>query len=601
MPRRIYEEVLIKSKPAPVRGRRRCRRCLFAFTVLLFGFLLVGANQVRIQWLQREAIVFKARKAGILVTEQSLYARRGTIISSDGKVLARDGDVFRLGINPYNVPLSPAFCYDLSMATGIPAAEIHDMISQRPPLGELEVDLSEAQKQRVVKLVQRYHADGVWVRPALGREYPLGWVTAPLLGWVKEGKGFAGIERSANEALSGVHGLRVGVVDREGRFVSWLVDGFQSRGVEDGKDIELTVNAEIQQWAMQALFAQCERHQPASGVAIVMDPKTGDILALATYPSFDPTDVISASWQTVRGGRSVAPDINPAVAHRLEPGSLFKAFTIALALDQKVISEQEVVKCGGKIPVGKHVIHCTGDHAPKVHSVVNPARCIEVSCNVTAATWGMKLGFDRLARMVEALGLLEKPEVGLPGEVPGDLNYNEVNKTLQCANIGFGQSINVTPVSLASAFAVFANEGKLVRPRLIKRIGDQEIPPSIGPQVFAPETARKVLKMMELVIHGKEGTGRSLKIPRYHLAGKSGTAQTPDPRTGSLRSGLHVSSFVGYVPADNPKAVILVMLNKPRSGQYYGAVVAGPVFQNIARFLIQYWNLPPSEDGDHAP
>ncbi len=562
--------------------------------VLLLGFIVAGANQVRIQWLERETIISRAREAGILFSQQLLPPRRGLILSSDGKVLAREGDVFRLGINPKKVPSSPSFCYELSLITGIPAGEIQDLIIRRPPLGDLEVSLNETQRKQVAELAQRYRADGVWVRRAWDREYPLGWVTAPLLGWVEGEKGRAGVERSYDEVLRGQEGMRVGMMDREGRFVPWLSDALRSRPSQDGKDIELTINAEIQQLAMQTLIAQCERHRPTSGVVVVLEPKTGDILALATYPSFEPADVLSASWQTVRGARSVAPELNPAVAFRLEPGSMFKAFTVALALDTGVITERDVVHCAGQITVGNHVIRCAGDHASRVHSTVDPGRCIEVSCNVTAAIWGMKLGFDRLANMIRELGLLEKPGIGLPGEVPGDLSFSEVNKTLQCANLGFGQSLNVTPVALASAFAVFANDGRLVRPRLIKRIGDREIPPVEGPQVFTPETARKVLKMMERVIQGEKGTGRSLRIPSYRLAGKSGTAQTPDPETGSLRSGLHISSFVGYVPADNPKAVILVMLDKPRSGQYYGAKVAGPVFRQMAQFLIQYWNLPPS-------
>ncbi len=566
---------------------------------LLLGFLAAVANQVRIQWLEREKIIASAQENRILFSHQILTPRRGVILSSDGKVLAREGTTFRLGINPEKVPASPSFCYELALATGIPAGEIQDIILRRPPLGELEVSLNGTQRQRVTELAQRYRADGLWVRPAREREYPYGWITAPLLGWVEEGKGKAGMERSQDDVLRGEEGVRIGVVDRDGRFVPWLSDALRSRMSQDGKEIELTINLEIQQWAMQVLKAQCERHHPTSGVALVLDPKTGDILALATYPSFEPSEVRSASWLTARGERSIAPELNPAVAHRLEPGSMFKAFTVALALDEGLITEQDVVLCRGQIAVGKHVIHCAGDHAPKVHASVDPARCIEVSCNVTAATWGMRLGFERLSKMIRELRLLEKPGVGLPGEIPGDLSFTEVNKTLQCANLGFGQSLNVTPVALASAFAVFANEGRLVYPRLIKRIGDREMPSIKGPQVFRPETAHKVLKMMERVIQGKEGTGRSLRIPLYRLAGKSGTAQTPDPETGSLRSGLHISSFVGYVPADNPKAVILVMLDKPRSGQYYGALVAGPVFQQIAKFLIQYWNLPPSGEGDN--
>ena len=567
-------------------------RARIAIGFLTFGFLLVGANQLRVQVSARDEILASADGVGQLVTERAVPAERGRIYSADGRLLARSAKLFKMGMTPDRVPLSPAFFADLSEATGVSAAELMDFAARGGPGRDWEDLLSRSQRDAVRRIRADYQADGLWTKSAGRREYPMGPLAAPIIGWVTDGRGRTGLEASLESSLAGEKGLVVGVTDRSGRFIPWLTRSILSRPVRNGADVYLTIDSEIQRAAMQSLAAQCELQKADDGVVVVLNPINGDILALATWPDFDPDDPREALLGAAEGLRVVGPELNPAVGLRFEPGSMFKAFTVALGIDTGVIESGETVTCEGRKRITDRVIRCAGDHRLKAHGAVTKELCIEASCNVAAATWAVEIGFNRLAEMIRGLGLLDRPGIGLTGEVEGDLDFDEYNKTLQAANLGFGQSLNATPVALAGAFAVFANDGMLVRPRLIMKIGAEEQPVRFGGRVFRPETARQVLAMMEQVVQGEHGTGRSLRIPGYRLAGKTGTAQKRDPETGRMDSGMYVSSFVGYVPAESPKAVVLVMIDNPSAGQYYGAQVAGPVFDQVCRFLINYWKMP---------
>jgi cell division protein FtsI/penicillin-binding protein 2 len=224
---------------------------------------------------------------------------------------------------------------------------------------------------------------------------------------------------------------------------------------------------------------------------------------------------------------------------------------------------------------------------------------MEVSCNLAAATWAVSMGFQKFTNMMKDIGLFETQRVGLPGEQKASIYWEDYNKTVQTANLGFGQAMNVTPIGLASAFTVFANDGVRSYPRLIKRIDGKEQPVRQSRQVFSAKTSRDVLHLMDAVIQGQRGTGKALRIPGYRLAGKTGTAQ----KLGSspLPGMQYVSNFIGYVPAQNPKAVVLVMINEPQQGGYYGGVVAGPVFKDIAGHLIKEFRIPPTSGDSVAP
>jgi cell division protein FtsI/penicillin-binding protein 2 len=376
----------------------------------------------------------------------------------------------------------------------------------------------------------------------------------------------------------------------------WLDQG--SKAAVAGSNNELTIDSDLQVTAMNALEAACVRHKASNGTAIVMDPKTGDVLAMATYPNYNPDRVAEARRDAKAMGVS-SPELNPATQLIFEPGSTFKVFTLALGLDTGAIAPDTTMQCTGTKAFSKTPMSCAGDHGGRAHGTVNPAKCMEVSCNLAAATWAVQMGFQEVTDMMKRLGLFELQKIGLPGERKAIVNWDDYNKVVQTANLGFGQAMGVTPIGLASAFTVFANDGIRTYPRLIKRIDGKEQPIRKSERVFSSSVSNDVLHMMEAVIQGDRGTGKRLRIPGYRLAGKTGTAQ----KLGSskLPGSQYVSNFIGYVPAEKPQAVVLVMVDEPQQGGYYGGVVAGPVFKDIAAKLLKDLRIPPSTGGADAP
>jgi len=582
-----------------VASKRVDRRIFFAvnranlvFSLIAVLFLCVLGNQLRVQIIERDKIIALAKAMKRLFVTERIVPTRGQIFSRDGKVLASASDTCIFGINRKRVPRTPTFYSEVSAITGISVAELMDFDSDSQRGGVWEAELSREQVSRLLEVKSRYLADGLWVRRGGGnREYPFGAITAGVVGYLQEGIPRSGIEKSLDKLLAGNPGKLVGMTDKNGNFVPWLMSE-ETKPERDGSDVVLTIDSEIQRIAYESLSYACNQNKADSGVAIVLEPKTGDLLALAEFPSFEDSQA-EREWSSAVKGERLSPELNPGVGLRFEPGSVFKVFTLALGLDSGAILPGETVYCSGKKKFSVATIHCSGDHSLKSHGVVGVERCMEVSCNIAAATWGVEIGFRRFVKMVEKLGLLQPPGVMLKPEVPGKINYDDWNKTIQMANLSFGQSINVTPVGLASALSVFANDGVMVRPRLVHSIGGRLTKSSEKVPVFKPDTAREILKMMERVIHGEEGTGKKLRIPGYTLAGKSGTAQKRDASTRISKRQRYVSWFVGFVPAVHPRAVVVVAIDNPTSGTYYGAAVAGPVYRDIAAFLIRKYEIPP--------
>ncbi|MCX7801072.1 MAG: penicillin-binding transpeptidase domain-containing protein, partial [Fimbriimonadales bacterium] len=237
--------------------------------------------------------------------------------------------------------------------------------------------------------------------------------------------------------------------------------------------------------------------------------------------------------------------------------------------------------------VGKRRISCDHHGGSRAHGAVGPEMAIAKSCNVAAATWALRIGYERYVRFLEDLGLFAKPDLTLPHETRGLFRRDEPAKQLQLATLGFGQSIGTVPVSLAAAFAMIGNHGVMVRPRLVRQIGGREQPVrELGP-IVSPAAADATLKIMESVFENPHGTAAKLRLKGYVLAGKTGTAE----KVGAKSKG-YVSNFVGFVPAREPKALVLVMVDHPKRA-YYGAAVAGPVFIDIAEAILQRFGIPP--------
>ncbi|RYG77429.1 penicillin-binding protein 2 [bacterium] len=278
----------------------------------------------------------------------------------------------------------------------------------------------------------------------------------------------------------------------------------------------------------------------------------------------------------------------------LEPGSTFKILTLAKAIDAGKTTMHSYIQCGGELHPGPAWrIRCDAHHGNRAHGPVDPTKAIAKSCNVAAATWALRVGRAPFVEYMESLGLFRRSRIGLPRETWGSYNNEKWARPLALANFGFGQSMSITPIALAGAFSTIANDGVRRPLRLIGKIGDRETPLGEGERILSAEACRETRACMEAVIETDGGTGKTLRIPGYRLAGKTGTAQ-------KIAKGEHgyVASFIGFVPARKPQAVVLVMINKPQGEAYYGAQVAGPVFKALAQGVIERYRIKPDAQAE---
>lgn len=554
-------------------SRRQTKKIQHLTGAVIGVFVLTIGTQGYRQVVARDATLRKAKESQRFIVERPEFARRGSILSSDGTVLAQSADSFELALSYGKTPQSSAFFLALAEASGLSATELAEPCLQGSKSKRWRIPITLERARAIQEVKTEWRADGISLHRMPYRSYPLADAFRAVVGEVKVEGEPTGLEASQTEVLAGEDGNRVGMVDRKGAFLPMRMSDEDRRAVH-GKDMTLTLDSGLQVAATSALRNAVVQHHADQGVAVVMHPDTGDLLALAT-------------WQRDQE-KLPFMGFNPAVMARFEPGSTFKILTLAAAMDKGVVSPNSVVNCGGSLGLGNGLaIHCS--HGG--HGSVDPREAIAKSCNVSAAIWAAKIGRDDMFAFLDDSGLLNAPGVGMPGERPGLVNRNDGNKRFQLANLGFGQAININPVSLTATFNALASHGMYRPARLVHAVGDQAQPLSAPKQVFTRETADTLLRFMISTFEDESGTAHRLRIPGYELGGKTGTAQKLDARAkdGKRR---YVSNFVGYVPGDKPVATILVMIDNPQGGQYYGASVAGPVFREIAQSVIKRFNLP---------
>lgn len=561
---------------------------------LAAGFLGALGSQAWVQVVNSGPTLRKATEDKKFIASRPEPATRGAIFSSDLKPIASNETEYRFGLNFAEIPKSHGFFAALSQASGVPASELMQLANSKSKFREWPAPVSAEQAQKIRQVQSDWKADGVSLSSPGFRNYLLGEAAANLVGFCRENQkpdskelevnGVAGLELAQNKPLRGKDGQTVGLRDRFGEFLPMRSDS-ESTPKEDGRDVVLTVDSEIQVAAYAALEPIAKAQKADSGTVVVVDPKTGDVLALATWPSFDPNDLTKFRAKSERYSFKL-----PAVTDVLEAGSTFKILTWAKALDAGVWGENQLYQCRGSMTVGRTTFGCDRSHNGGVHGTLDPEKAIAVSCNVCAAEWARKVGYEEFLTYIKRLGLLTTPNVGLPSESKGLFRRDPYVPELQLALMGFGQSFNVTPIALANAFAMLGNGGVRMKPRLVKSVGGKEVSIEAAGPMVRPETAARVLKDMEAVF-GPEGTADKLAIPGYRLAGKTGTAQKRNPVTGKMKGGGHVSNFVGFVPSEEPKAMILVMVDNPKV-QYYGSQVAGPVFREVAKAVIRRFRIP---------
>lgn len=571
-------------------------RIAYAPAIAIAVFSVAALSQLRVQAFARQEILRVGQNSGRFVIERKIPPRRGSILTADGKPAARVQEASELGIFFDKVPNSPAFFMELGAASGIPAAELMHLKAAGKDRVFWPERLSPEQTRAVQAVRSDWRADGISLARAGERSYPLGEAMASLIGYMRSGKPQAGLEKAFDDELVGRGGKTIGMVDRGGEFLPLRTDPY-SVPKQDGQDIRLTIDSEIQLVATASVRNAVETNKADQGCAIVIEPETGNILAMANWPSFDPERI----GEPLKDGATFS-DFNASYMAVLEPGSTFKILTLALALEKKRVSFAEQIDCKGSLQVWPtKAIRCDLHGGRRAHGYIGPVDAIAKSCNVSAAAWAQRVGFDDFVQFLEGSGLLEKSGIGLPVEAAGRYNTEEYAKGLQLATFGFGQSLTTSPLALCSAFSMLGNAGVRVKPRLIERIGARLNPVKEVGRLVSEETAASVMTAMEQVFESDQGTGHSLRIPGYRLAGKTGTAQKINPETGTVEGGGYVSNFVGYVPAERPKATILVMIDNPKMGRYYGATVAGPVFQDIAKAVIRRLSIPPSKPQNDGP
>lgn len=525
-------------------------------------------------------------------------ANRGRILDRNGLPLAAESSVRSLQVNAEKSPRSPGFALAVGTATGVAATEILPVLTEGKK-ADWEVDLTPQQQMQFARIVERWRPDSTSNAATGARQYALNEEAGPVVGGWRDQRMTvngrpekvrlaAGIERSYNDTLRGQDGKIVAFTDRNGYVLPGRIIPGSALQKVPGQDVMLTIDAVLQREVYAALRDQMEKSRAMSGTAVVLDPANGDILALASYPSFSSTPD-SASPENFNS--------IPAVQWGYEPGSTFKILSLAKAIDMGRTTVHDTFTCTGVRYIGKRDIHCA--HNAR-HGRINGTEGIAKSCNLMAIRWGEQIGQREFVQFMRDAGLFEPTGLGLEPETPGRFVENESNKALQLATFGFGQSLRATPVALASAFASIGNDGVRVPPRLVRVVGKDAAPIREGKAILGESAADDVLRAMEAVF--ENGTANALRIPGYRLAGKTGTAEkigTFDPVTKRPVKG-YVANFVGFVPAREPRALVLVMVDQPK-GKYFGGEVAGPVFRNIALSLINRFKIPPDQTVAQSP
>lgn len=530
-----------------------------------------------------------------------LLALRGPLVDRNDRVLASSTWVWTVATDPTKVADPDRFAAWLAPYLGQEPKQLAQKLWEgkrskkavrylRLAKGlswtQLEKLREAYQQQRRLDRALKQQRAPLQFEQALHREYPNGRLAAQVLGLLKietlgkeiQIEPLGGLEQSQNARLSGRNGYVEGEVDPSG----WIIPETRVSSVEPepGRPVRTTLEVAIQSAVEEVLDRVWQKHTPRAAVAIVLEPHTGEILALANRPTFDPNDRKSLD-------RRLGALTNRGIACRFEPGSIYKPITVAAALQEKRIGPKDRFYCGGFLQVGRRRVRCDL-HAPfqKGHRLQTAEGVLIYSCNVGAAQIGKRLGAKYTYEYARRFGLLEPTGVELPGEIKGDLAPPERWEApeLRTVTVAFGQGIAVTPLQLAAAYAVFANDGVWVQPHLVK--GDRPVPRR---RVLDPEVARTVREWLIGTI--EKGTGKAARIEGYRLSGKTGTAQKPREDGRGYARGKYVASFIGFVPADQPRAVVLVMVEEPRNG-YYGGVVAAPAFRQIAEYLLLHWQMP---------
>ncbi|MGQ0809720.1 MAG: peptidoglycan D,D-transpeptidase FtsI family protein [Nitrospiraceae bacterium] len=557
----------------PYRGRR-----VVAALAFIAGFAIVLVRLFNLQILQAAELTIKADRQ---------HHKSVTLEGARGTIYDRHGKVFAINMEVPSVFGVPTFFDDptqvarrLSPILQVRAGDIEKKLKQDRSFVWLarKIDPDQGRKLEHIPL------EGIGVVMEGRRFYPKGPLLAHVLGFAgMDGQGLEGLERQYESYLHGEKQSAILQRDALGRTV--FPRGLKEQIPAPGRNITLTIDEVIQYVAEKELEEAVARTRAKSGILVAMDPRTGAVLALAVSPRFDPNSVGALTPDRWR---------NRVLTDTYEPGSTMKVVVAAAALEEKVVTPGTMIFGEqGRMTVASTVIH---DHEKM--GWMTFAEVIQRSSNIGAAKTAMMLGEQRFYRSLQDFGFGERTEIDLPGEVVGLLKHNRDWGRRTLASIAIGQEVGVTPLQLLAAMGAIANGGLLMKPYVMSEIRDTkgqlivENGPHVRRRVLSPDTSRTLSGILEGVV--TNGTGTRAAIPGYRVAGKTGTAQKIDPRTGTYSSTQVIGSFAGYVPANEPRLAMIVIIDDPQVDAW-GGTAAAPVFRRVGEQVLPYLGVTATE------
>lgn len=566
----------MKGKESTSLRRRIWAVATFCF--FLFGVVLARGYQLQIY--QGEELGARAERQ--LTKRIALPPIRGKIVDKNGVELATNKDVSTVYAQPHKISSPDKAAGQLAEILGEDKSKIKGKLLSKSSFVWLKRGVETGTGEKVSSLKIK----GIGVINESRRFYPNMELAGHLLGFAGiDSQGLEGIELKYNELIKGTPGYFVAERDALGRNI--YPRGLNIKDSTSGGNVVLTIDKNIQHIAEREVGDAVRRYRAKSGMALVMDPNTGEILAMAVQPAFNPNFFRQSSPSRWR---------NRIVTDTFEPGSTFKIFLAAAAIESGKVGPQDIFFCEN----GKFRLYANTIHDSKGHGWLTVESILRVSSNIGAYKIAEKIGKADYYRAIRDFGFGQKAGIDFPGERLGFIRGESRVSPIGFANLSFGQGVSVTAIQLVNALSAVANGGYVMKPYLVKKVVDDS-----GQTIFAnfpvrvkkaisKETATAVTAILKRVISG-EGTGVRAALEGYQVAGKTGTSQKFDNETGQYSSDKYISSFIGFLPADDPKLSILVMLDEPKD-HYYGGRVAAPVFKRIAEQALAQMQVAPKED-----
>ncbi|MBE7521317.1 MAG: penicillin-binding protein 2 [Burkholderiales bacterium] len=546
-------------------------RAALLFGALALAFAVLAGRSVYLQWIDNAFL--QERGAARYSRDLELPAHRGRIVDRNGELLAVSTPVKSLWAFPAQLEMSDAEAAKLARVLDLKPASLKARVGANDDFVYVAKLVSPEVAERALAL----RIKGLNEESAYRRFYPGGEVTSHVLGFTGDrDAGQEGIELAQQGWLAGIPGSRRVIINRRGEAVE---DVASIRRPQEGRDLALSLDSRLQYLAFRELKAAVEANKAKAGGLVILDVHTGEILALANWPTYNPNARERTSRERMR---------NRALTDVFEPGSTLKPFAIAAALEAGAVRPETPIDTGGgTLTIGSNTIH---DAHPA--GTLTVEQVIQKSSNVGAAKIALKLPAETLWRELAEVGFGSAPGTGFPGEVSGRLRAAKSWKPIEQATISYGHGISVNLVQLARAYTVFATGGELVPATLMKTGA-----PVTGRQAMSRETALAVRRMLEMAVQ-PGGTAPRAQVAGYRVAGKTGTAHKLEGR--GYAADRYVSSFVGFAPVSDPRIVVAVMIDEPSAGRYYGGAVAAPVFSSVTGAALRLLGTPTDAPVDNV-